>query len=411
MIITLTKADFSLCKIGTLTTFNVRKSTVIGASVNIIKTSVERAGYSSATTIATIVLDEANYEGHAIKVMMGSTDVSSWYSVGKVIVPARTPITSNITISVSATAVSGGDPIIPDVPVTPTMYTFTINPMQTNATVTLTASGYKQSGNSISVPSNTTVSWTVSADGYFDKNGSETVTKDKTLNVDLGKIPDPGQPGTGGGSTPTGNLITLGTKQTNKKLGSGSSTPTSGDGYDVYEDIPVSAMSVYKFTEVYRSWWKTAEKTDIVSFNPNKDTTTIISPNNASYMSITTVSQGNPYVELVFDASSNTRPSGENIITNGTFNDNKALSPGSYSLTTKEGYYVYDKIPVTPGEIYKINGALRIWWLDSSQNGLKTENLNSVGGICVAPTNAAYISVTIASEQVPQSDAYMICLQ
>lgn len=200
MIITLTKADFSLCKIGTLTTFNVRKSTVIGASVNIIKTSVERAGYSSATTIATIVLDEANYEGHAIKVMMGSTDVSSWYSVGKVIVPAKTPITSNITISVSATAVSGGDPIIPDVPVTPTMYTFTINPMVANATVTLTASGYKQSGNSISVPSGTTVSWTVSAGGYFDKNGSETVTKDKTLNVDLGKIPDPGTGGASGES-------------------------------------------------------------------------------------------------------------------------------------------------------------------------------------------------------------------
>jgi hypothetical protein len=119
MIITLTKAHFSSCKIGTLTTFNVRKSTTIGATVNIIKTSVERAGYSSATTIATIILDEANYEGHAIKVMMGSTDVSSWYSVGNVIVPANTPITSNITISVSATAVSGGDPIIPDEPEQP----------------------------------------------------------------------------------------------------------------------------------------------------------------------------------------------------------------------------------------------------------------------------------------------------
>lgn len=116
MIITLTKADFSSCKIGTLTTFNVRKSTTIGATVNIIKTSVERAGYSSATTIATIVLDEANYEGHAIKVMMGSTDVSSWYSVGNVIVPANTPITSNITISVSATAISGGEVVEPEEP-------------------------------------------------------------------------------------------------------------------------------------------------------------------------------------------------------------------------------------------------------------------------------------------------------
>ena len=191
MIITLTKADFSLCKIGTLTTFNVRKSTVIGASVNIIKTSVERAGYSSATTIATIVLDKANYEGHAIKVMMGSTDVSSWYSVGNIIVPANTPITSNITISVSATAVSGGDPIIPDVPdtpdepVTPTMYTFTINPTPSTATVTLTASGYSQSGNSISVASGTSVSWEVSANGYDTIKGTHDITENKTLDVEI----------------------------------------------------------------------------------------------------------------------------------------------------------------------------------------------------------------------------------
>jgi hypothetical protein len=193
MIITLTKADFSSCKIGTLTTFNVRKSTTIGATVNIIKTSVERAGYSSATTIATIVLDEANYEGHAIKVMMGSTDVSSWYSVGNVIVPANTPITSNITISVSATAVSSGDPIIPDVPVTPTMYTFTINPTPTSATVTLTASGYTQSGNSITVPSNTSVAWKVSASGYTEQSGTHTVTKTESKSVALSAV-------SGGGS-------------------------------------------------------------------------------------------------------------------------------------------------------------------------------------------------------------------
>jgi hypothetical protein len=40
---------------------------------------------------------------------MGSTDVSSWYSAGNVIVPANTPITSNITISVSATLAGTSD--------------------------------------------------------------------------------------------------------------------------------------------------------------------------------------------------------------------------------------------------------------------------------------------------------------
>ena len=188
MIITLTKADFSSCKIGTLTTFNVRKSTTIGATVNIIKTSVERAGYSSATTIATIVLDEANYEGHAIKVMMGSTDVSSWYSVGNVIVPANTPITSNITISVSATAIVPDVPVIPDEPDTPTMYTFTINPTPSNATVTLTATGYAQSGNSIEVPSGTSVAWKVSASGYTEQNGTEIIKSTLSKSIILDEI-------------------------------------------------------------------------------------------------------------------------------------------------------------------------------------------------------------------------------
>ena len=187
MIITLTRADFSSCKIGTLTTFNVRKSTVIGASVNIIKTSVERAGYSSATTIATIELNTTNYKDHVVKVMMGSNNVSSWYSLGNVIVPANTPITSNITISVSATAVSGGEVVDPEPeePGTTTNYTFTINPTPSTAAVKLTASGYNQSGNSIAVAAGTSVSWEVSATGYDTIKGSHTINETKSLDVEI----------------------------------------------------------------------------------------------------------------------------------------------------------------------------------------------------------------------------------
>jgi hypothetical protein len=121
MIITLTRANFSACNIGTLTTVNV-KSTVSGTCANVVikMPNVEKAGYTTATTIATISLNTTNYKDHNVKVMMGSADVTStWYSSGNVIVPANTPITSNITISVSATAVSGGDPIIPDEPEQP----------------------------------------------------------------------------------------------------------------------------------------------------------------------------------------------------------------------------------------------------------------------------------------------------
>lgn len=239
MIITLTKADFSSCKIGTLTTFNVRKSTTIGATVNIIKTSVERAGYSSATTIATIILDKANYEGHAIKVMMGSTDVSSWYSVGNVIVPANTPITSNITISVSATAVSGGGEVVdpePEEPGTTTNYTFTINPTPSTATVTLTASGYSQSGNSISVASGTSVSWEVSASGYDTIKGTHNITENKTLGVEITDLTNAEKIDTTTENVVVGKWITV-EKGTEKDLASWRTTN--------FVEIPSGATHVY----------------------------------------------------------------------------------------------------------------------------------------------------------------------
>ena len=68
---------------------------------------------------------------------------------------------------------------------TPTNVTFTINPTPSNATVTLTASGYTQSGNSITVLSGTKVNYTVSASGYTSKSGSKTVSYTQSLGVTL----------------------------------------------------------------------------------------------------------------------------------------------------------------------------------------------------------------------------------
>lgn len=68
---------------------------------------------------------------------------------------------------------------------TPTNVTFTINPTPSNATVVLTASGYTQSGNSITVLSGTKVSYTVSASGYVSKSGSKTVSYTQSLGVTL----------------------------------------------------------------------------------------------------------------------------------------------------------------------------------------------------------------------------------
>ena len=109
----------------------------------------------------------------------GTALSTSDYTVSgmNITIPAN-KITGNVVITVATEKVNTQ-------PDTPTMYTFTINPTPSTATVTLTASGYAQSGNSITVPSGTSVAWKVEASGYVTQNGTHTVTKTETKNVTL----------------------------------------------------------------------------------------------------------------------------------------------------------------------------------------------------------------------------------
>lgn len=65
------------------------------------------------------------------------------------------------------------------------MVTYTITPTPSDATVTLTASGYTQQGNSITVLSGTTITWSVSKAGYVGAAGTATISADKNQSVVL----------------------------------------------------------------------------------------------------------------------------------------------------------------------------------------------------------------------------------
>ena len=65
------------------------------------------------------------------------------------------------------------------------LYTLTINPTPSDATVVLTATGYTQVGNSISVPSGTVVSYVVSKQDYSPVSNSITITNDEVLDIEL----------------------------------------------------------------------------------------------------------------------------------------------------------------------------------------------------------------------------------
>lgn len=85
---------------------------------------------------------------------------------------------TSISITVNGAVIN--TPSEPDTPVTPTNYTFTINPTPTSATVVLSASGYSTvsgtGSKSITVANGTKVNWSVSASGYTTRTGNWTIS-------------------------------------------------------------------------------------------------------------------------------------------------------------------------------------------------------------------------------------------
>ena len=64
-------------------------------------------------------------------------------------------------------------------------YTLTIIPTPADATVILTASGYTQINNTITVDENTVVTVAISKSGYVPLLNTVTVTQDESLSIEL----------------------------------------------------------------------------------------------------------------------------------------------------------------------------------------------------------------------------------
>lgn len=182
MIITLKSADFSKNNINDLlNTFSVSYS---GTGVTGTPRSIAKENGVATESLSATITIASNYTYESLTVRVGGNtltegtdyDVSGTGPVTLSIDAAK--ITGNVVVSVQ-TSGAGGDVV------DPTNCTFTINPTPSTATVTLTASGYTQSGNSITVASGTTVNWTVSASGYATQTGSAVVTGTTSENIVL----------------------------------------------------------------------------------------------------------------------------------------------------------------------------------------------------------------------------------
>lgn len=178
MIITIKGADFSLANIGTLSTYIISKSIGSGASFD-IPNFVDK----NSSVNWTITLDEG-YTFGTYSVTMGGVDVTPTV-VDNVMTISIAEVTGNVRIVVATVNENTGEEDDPTIPDEPTIYTLTINPNPSDATVKLTASGYTQSGNSITVQSGTSVSYIVSKTGYTGKSGNVVVNSNQTITVTL----------------------------------------------------------------------------------------------------------------------------------------------------------------------------------------------------------------------------------
>lgn len=103
MIITLTKADFSTCKIGTLTTWNIRRSLGSGATSSSSATTVER----DASWTETITLADG-YTFGTYSVTMGSTTITPTITENTLTFTISA-VTGNINITVATINESTGE--------------------------------------------------------------------------------------------------------------------------------------------------------------------------------------------------------------------------------------------------------------------------------------------------------------
>ena len=170
MIITLKGATFT--KFLDLNSWMIISDLVGVTSSNTVTKVTKGQTYTTTFTINTgCTLTEENVS----VVCNGVTKTLTWDKLtegGKATLSFKPDATVYISIRATSTQVQ------PETPVTPTSYTFTINPTPTSATVTLSATGYSTvsgtGSKSITVANGTKVSWSVSASGYTTRTGDWT---------------------------------------------------------------------------------------------------------------------------------------------------------------------------------------------------------------------------------------------
>lgn len=140
------------------------------------------------------------------------------------------------------------------------LYTLTVNPTPVDATVVLSATGFSQVGNQITVTRGSSVTWTVSKSGYTTRTDTLTVNASQTLNITLITtyctltiVPTPSDATvvlTASGATQSGNTITVlnGTTVTYTVSKTNYVTQTNSLALTYDRTLNIDLLGVYTYT-------------------------------------------------------------------------------------------------------------------------------------------------------------------
>ena len=345
MIITLTGANFSASKIGTLSTWSISRSLGAGATYNGPMQVDKNAALSATVTIAT------GYElGSAgVTVTMGGATQSGAASVsGNVVTISISKVTGNVVIKVPTINTSTGEEDEGG--------NTGGNESNTGSVIDIATSGAVFSGMGYTLDSTT-----------YQKNEREQYFVYEYIPV---------SPNTTYESS----------------IGAGRMWRLKSD------KTPIDTLNIYTATPQYQ--FTTTEDTTYVSIsygmNPQYDvapdtnpTLTVISGNSSSGGG---------------EGGTNTAPTGSFVIstTSAQLNEGKNITASSATdLVDKTGYFTYMYIPVQPNTTYKAYGGTRMWFYNSSKAGLSTINIytNESGAgigqyLFKTPSNCAYVSIS-----------------
>lgn len=249
-------------------------------------------------------------------------------------------------------------------------YTLTVEPTPSTATVALTASGYTQSGNSITVVSGTKVSYEVSATGYVAKSGSWYVYSDTT------------------------KTVTLSAESSGDN--SGGSTQT----YTYTVNATPSTATVKLTASGYNDVSGTGSASIIVASGTTVNYTVSASGYTTKNGSVTVTSSSSKSITLNSSSSS----SGTSTLNDGTFIASTAVKNTTGATYSDSNFYSYTDVPVTAGETLILVGARNVCFFDSSKTFLGWLNATSLsddGSLCADACLYPYVFT------VPAGSAYM----